>query len=134
MGAERTPLRWAFVNKDPTLDPDLLHTYIDGWGRHDIAAVLAVLADDCQVIESHGPVHRGTDQVERWMRSWLATGGHIREWRITDSGAAGDLLMAEWEITRRWRGEESSFQGATICRTLGGRISYLREYAGRLAP
>jgi hypothetical protein len=134
MGAERTPLRWAFVNKDPTLDPDVLHTYVAAWRRHDVEAVLAVIADDCEIIEAHGLVYRGRDRVAQWMRNWIAAGGQIAEWRITDSGAAGDLLMAEWERTCLWQGEESLFQGATICRTLGGRISYLREYEGKYAP
>jgi ketosteroid isomerase-like protein len=133
MGAERTPLRWAFVNRDPTLDPDLLHTYIGGWRGHDVGAVLETLTDDCEVVETHGRVYRGRDRVGEMMRNWLAAGGQIREWQITDSGAAGDLLIAEWERTCRWQGEEMPLQGATICRLLGGRISYLREYGGRPA-
>ncbi|GAA2625399.1 nuclear transport factor 2 family protein [Paractinoplanes durhamensis] len=134
MGAGRTPLRWAFVNRDPALEPDLLHSYVDAWRRHDVEAVLETLADDCEVVEPHGPVYRGKDQVSEWMRNWVVAGGRITQWRITDSGSAGDLLVAEWERTCRWRGTETSFAGATICRLLGGRISYLREYGHLPAP
>ncbi|MEU4236314.1 nuclear transport factor 2 family protein [Actinoplanes sp. NPDC026619] len=122
------------MNRDPTLDPDLLHTYVDGWRRHDVEAVRGTLAGDCEVVETNGLVYRGSDRVGEWMRNWLAAGGHIADWRITDSGAAGDLLVAEWQRICRWQGEEIAVQGATVCRPLGGRISYLREYGGRAAP
>lgn len=129
MRTQRAPLRWAFVNNDPTLGPDLLHDYIDGWRRHDVPAVLSTLADDCVVVESDGPVYRGRERVEEWMTAWFAAGGRVHEWRITSSGSTGDLIVAEWEFTRTWRDVRSSCPGATIARAREGRIGYLREYA-----
>jgi ketosteroid isomerase-like protein len=122
------------VNRDPTPDPDLLHAYVDGWRRHDVEGVLETLADDCAVTEAYGTVCRGKDRFAAWMRDWIEAGGRITDWRITDSGAAGDLLVAEWNRISRHRGEETAVRGATICRPRGGRISYLREYAARPAP
>lgn len=129
MRTQRAPLRWAFVNNDPIVGPDLLHDYIDGWRRHDIPAVLSTLADDCVVIESYGPVYRGLERVEQWMTSWFAAGGRVHDWRITSSGSTGDLIVAEWEFTCTWQHEVSSFPGMTVARPQGGRIAYLREYA-----
>jgi ketosteroid isomerase-like protein len=130
MRAEREPLRWAFVNNDPTLAPDLLHEYIDGWRRQDIPAVLATLAEDCVVIKMGGPVHRGRERVEQWMLEWFGAGGVVHDWQVTGSAASGDLLVAEWVFTGTWRGERSTREGVTLARPLAGRIAHLREYAG----
>lgn len=105
-----------------------LQTYIDGWRRHDIPAVLATLTDDCVVIESYGPIYRGRARVEQWMTTWLAIGS-VDGWEITSSGAAADLLVAEWVFSCTYRGSAATFDGATVARLRDGRIAYLREYA-----
>lgn len=45
------------------------------WADHDIEGVLETLTDDCVVTESYGPVYRGRDRVEQWMRTWFEGGG-----------------------------------------------------------
>ena len=62
---------------------DQLEAYIDGWRRHDIAAVLDTLTDDCVVIECYGPVYRGKARVEQWMNAWYGAGGTVDAWDIT---------------------------------------------------
>lgn len=106
-----------------------LHAYIGAWGRHDVAAVLATLTGDCVVIECNGPVYRGHLRVEQWMRAWLDAGGSVEDWTITSSAAAGHSLAAEWTFSCTWRGESTTFEGATIARLEAGKIAYLREYA-----
>ncbi|WP_328988858.1 nuclear transport factor 2 family protein [Kribbella sp. NBC_01245] len=106
-----------------------LRAYFDGWRRHDIPAVLATLADDCVVIESYGPVYRGKERVEQWMRAWFGAGGSVDGWEITSEGVAGDLLVVEWHFECTWKGSPGAFDGSTVARLEGGRIGYLREYA-----
>ncbi|HET6989462.1 MAG TPA: nuclear transport factor 2 family protein [Kribbella sp.] len=106
-----------------------LHAYIDGWRRHDIPAVLETLTDDCVVIESYGPVYRGTARVEQWMNAWFNAGGTVDAWEITSSAAAGDTLVVEWHFECTWMGSVGGFDGSTIARLDRGRIGYLREYA-----
>ncbi|WP_062216568.1 nuclear transport factor 2 family protein [Streptomyces sp. NBRC 109706] len=105
-----------------------LRAYIDGWRRHDVAAVLGELTDDCVVVECYGPVYRGLPRVEQWMRAWLAAGGTVDGWEITSEGVAGELVVAEWRFSCTWQGSAASFEGATVARLRGGRISRLREY------
>jgi ketosteroid isomerase-like protein len=105
-----------------------LATYIDAWRRHDIPGVLSTLADDCTVIESYGPVYRGKDRVEQWMRTWFGRGWTVDAWTITSSAAAGDTLVAEWAFTCT-AGDTASFDGCTVARLESGLIVYLREYA-----
>jgi ketosteroid isomerase-like protein len=108
---------------------DQLQAYVDGWRRHDIPAVLDTLTDDCVVIESYGPVYRGTARVEQWMEAWFGAGGTVDGWEITSSAAAGDVLVAEWHFECTWKGSPGAFDGSTVARLDQGRIVYLREYA-----
>ncbi|RKN42932.1 nuclear transport factor 2 family protein [Streptomyces hoynatensis] len=106
-----------------------LHDYIDGWRRHDVAAVLATLAEDCVVVESYGPVYRGRERVAQWMRAWFGAGGTVDGWEITGEAAAGDTLVAEWVFSCTWEGKPATFDGASVARVREGRIRSLREYA-----
>ncbi len=105
-----------------------LREYITAWQRHDVAAVLTTLTEDCVITECYGPVYRGKQRVEQWMRTWLDAGS-VDSWEITTHAAAGNVLIAEWLFSCTWRGEPGSFEGASVARLTGGRISYLREYA-----
>jgi hypothetical protein len=103
--------------------------YIDGWRRHDVPAVLDTLAADCVIIECYGPVYRGPDRVEQWMRTWFGAGGTVDSWEVTWHGASNDLQVAEWRFGCTWQGDSDTFEGASIARLQGGKIAYLREYA-----
>jgi ketosteroid isomerase-like protein len=106
-----------------------LGAYIDAWRSHDVAGVLATLAEDCVITESYGPVYRGHRRVEQWMRAWFAAGGSVDGWEITSHLAAGEALIAEWIFSCTWQGKAATFEGATIARLAGEKIAYLREYA-----
>ena len=106
-----------------------LHDYVDAWRRHDMPGVLSTLTEDCAVIKSYGPVYRGRERVEQWMRAWFAAGGSVDAWDITSYSDAGDVLVAEWRFNCTWQGKATTFEGATIARLRGDKIAYLREYA-----
>ncbi|MGP3970826.1 nuclear transport factor 2 family protein [Streptomyces sp. 6N223] len=108
---------------------NLLRAYIEAWTRHDIPGVLDTLADDCVVIESYGPVYRGHERVGQWMRAWFAAGGSVDAWEISSEASAGGVLTTEWVFSCTWKGESHTFDGATVARVAGERITYLREYA-----
>lgn len=107
----------------------LLERYIAGWRAQDANAILATLTTDCVVIESFGPVYRGHAWVEQWVSTWLAENGCVLDWTIRDLQSLGDLEIAEWTFHYTLRGEERTFDGATIAKLRDGKISYLREYA-----
>ncbi|NUB28625.1 nuclear transport factor 2 family protein [Azospirillum brasilense] len=107
----------------------LLEQYIAGWRAHDVAAILATLSPDCVVIESFGPIYRGHDWVARWVSTWLAEDGQVIDWTVHNLRSSPNDETAEWTFHYKWRGEEKSFDGATIAKLTDGKISYLREYA-----
>jgi len=103
--------------------------YIDAWRRHDIPGVLDTLAADCVIIECYGPVYRGRDRVEQWMRAWFGAGGSVDAWEITWHAAGSDFLVAEWRFSSTWQGDSTTFEGASVARLRGEKIAYLREYS-----
>ncbi|MBZ6384184.1 MAG: nuclear transport factor 2 family protein [Sphingomonas sanguinis] len=107
----------------------LLEQYIAGWRAHDVAAILATLTPDCVVIESFGPIYCGHDWVARWVSTWLAEDGHVIDWTVRDLRSSPESETAEWTFHYTWRGEEKSFEGATIATLRDGKLSNLREYA-----
>jgi len=107
----------------------ILEQYIAGWRTHDTDAILATLAPDCVVAESFGPVYRGHAWVKRWVAEWLAERGRVIDWTIRDVQSLRDVQTAEWTFHYTWRGEERSFDGATIAKLQEEKITYLREYA-----
>lgn len=107
----------------------LLEHYIAGWREHDVDAILTTLTPDCVVIESFGPIYRGHDRVAQWVSTWLDEDGRVIDWTIRDVRSSAEGETAEWTFRYTWRGEEKSFDGATIARLRDGKLSYLREYA-----
>lgn len=107
----------------------LLERYIAGWREHDVDAILTTLTPDCVVIESFGPIYRGHDRVAQWVSTWLDEDGRVIDWTIRDVRSSAEGETAEWTFRYTWRGEEKSFDGATIARLRDGKLSYLREYA-----
>lgn len=69
--------------------------YIEAWRRHDVHGVLDTLAADCVIIECYGPVYRGRDRVEQWMRAWFGAGGSVDSWEVTcQAPGREDRLLA----------------------------------------
>jgi ketosteroid isomerase-like protein len=106
-----------------------LRDYITAWERHDVAGVLATLTDDCVITECYGPVYHGKPRVEQWMNAWFEAGGSVDKWEIASHATAGGTVVAEWRFSCTWEGKATTFEGASIARLTGGKISYLREYA-----
>lgn len=107
----------------------LLEQYIAGWRAHDADAIVATLDPDCVIIESFGPIYRGSAWVKRWIAEWLAEDGRVLDWTIHDLHSSGEREVAQWTFHYTWRGVEKRFDGATIARLRGGRLVTLREYA-----
>ena len=103
--------------------------YIDAWRRHDVEGVLRTLADDCVITECYGPVYHGRDRVEQWMRAWLTAGGSVDSWEVTWHAGTSDFHVAEWRFGSTWQGDSETFEGASLARLNGEKITYLREYA-----
>jgi hypothetical protein len=107
----------------------LISTYVAGWLEHDPAQVLSTLDHDCLIIESYGPMYRGTIRVAQWLDAWFGEGNRVDRWEITSVLVGEGGFAAEWRFACTWRGQASEFEGVSLVRLKGDRIAYMREYA-----
>ncbi len=105
-----------------------LHAYLDAWRRHDTVAAAGALTEACVVVNVHGAMLRGRDAVTTWMTSWLADGGVVHEWQVTDELVADGVITAQWRADVTWQGARVQIEGRTVAHLRDGAISYLRDY------
>src|SRR5262245_54111747 len=103
--------RWPAGSPHGGRTMNALLDYIDAWRRHDIDRVLGTLDDDCVSSESYGPVYRGCERVDQWMRAWFGAGGSVESWDVTWHGGTSDFLVAEWRFGSTWKGDSETFDG-----------------------
>jgi hypothetical protein len=106
----------------------LISDYVDGWKVNDVERVLRTLAENCEIIESHGPTYRGREHVRQWITQWFWDGGSIRRWDVTGFFYADGAAAFEWVFEYSVTGSTGVIDGATIVRFNDGLIGQLREY------
>jgi len=108
----------------------LIAAYIEGWKINNPAQVIATLATDCVVVESHGPTYRGLDVATQWIESWLNAGNTVDRWDIT-SFCFDEVKQAaafEWEFECTSDGVRYEIDGISVAEFAGDKIVALREY------
>ncbi len=112
---------------------DLVDTYVAGWRDGDRERILSVLTEDCEIIESHGPVYRGKDAVARWVDRWNADGSRVERWEVTSFSPLPGGAVFEWSFSCTVAGVRHELDGVSLVEVHGGRIATMREYR-RTAP
>lgn len=106
----------------------LIQQYIEGWKSGNEAEILDVFAEDCLVIESHGPTYRGKEIIKKWIADWFGRGNVVEKWVITSFHTCGDTIFCEWVFAYKGKKVREAFEGVTIAKLKNGKISDLREY------
>jgi ketosteroid isomerase-like protein len=109
---------------------DLLRSYVRGWLAGDADAVVATLADDAVVTESHGPTYLGAAEVHAWIERWVAAGDRVHRWDligVVDSDG-GTHVAAEWDFACTVAGVDYEILGATVATVDHGRLTRITEY------
>jgi ketosteroid isomerase-like protein len=109
---------------------ELLRRYTAGWLASDIEAVMATVADDVSVVESHGTVYEGASAVRQWLEEWVASGDLVHRWDLSGvwETADGSAAAAEWDFACTAAGIRYDILGATVARADGGRLVSITEY------
>ncbi len=109
---------------------DLLRAYVSGWLAGDADAVVATLADDVVVVESHGPTYLGAPEAGAWVERWVGAGDRIHRWDLIDVMDCDDgtEAAAEWDFSCTSAGVRYDILGATIATAAHGRLTRITEY------
>jgi hypothetical protein len=112
----------------------LIQRYVDGWKEGDEKKILNTLADDCIIIESHGPTYRGKESVKQWIADWHGRGNTVEKWVITSCYICKNVIVFEWVFAYKGKKIREAFGGVTLAKVKNGKISDLREYRATEFP
>ncbi len=109
---------------------NLVQQYMQGWEQNNLFLITSCLAEDCIIVESHGPTYHGTKAVEKWFQFWIAEKSKIQQWQLrsfyfchTESAS-----FVEWEFSCISNGHQYKFLGCSIYKMNGNKISFIQEY------
>ncbi len=112
----------------------LITTYIDGWKRNDVIAILSSLSESCSIVESHGPRFSGKQEVKQWVEEWVARKSKVTEWEIESHIHENQESAITWTFRCLDKGTEHVISGASLIRFHGDRIAEIFEFMRTQAP
>lgn len=112
----------------------IIQSYVEGWREGKEEKILGCLAEDCIIIESHGPTYRGKTTVRNWITDWHNQGNAVEKWVITSFHTCDDLVIFEWVFAYRGKKIREAFEGVTLAKIKNNEISDLREYRATEFP
>ena len=107
---------------------ELINAYVEGWKINNPAQIIATLAPNCVIVESHGPTYRGIDTVQQWVESWIAEGSTVDRWDITSFHYVEGIAVFEWSFECTVADAHYYLDGISVVELDDDRIVALREY------
>ena len=116
------------MNKDDAFA--LIEKYIAGWKQNDFDSIASSLHSDCTIIESHGPVYYGINDIKLWHDLWLVAGSKVLKWDIITYYFCDKEITAfiEWDFECISYNVKYALPGVSIIKFSEGRIVYIHEY------
>lgn len=91
--------------------------------------ILDTLDPECVVIESYGPIYRGSEMVGQWIDAWFVDNNCVDRWDVTSFHNADGTCFFEWVFECTFAHNCGGFEGASIAQFKNEKIIFLREYA-----
>ena len=108
----------------------LFENYIDSWLTKDLKLFLSLLSSDIYIRECYGATYLSLAQAEKWFIHWNQPDNNkVLSWKICKHYYDFDegVSIFEWSFAYVYKGEESSFDGASFVSTKDGKITNLKE-------
>lgn len=106
----------------------IVQGYLAGWKAGDVKKITENLAQDSLMIESQGVLHRGIQEVEKWISEYFSKGFKIDKWEITSFYHAENSSAFDWSLDGNINEEKFHIEGASIVHFQNGKIVSIREY------
>ncbi|MES2615009.1 MAG: nuclear transport factor 2 family protein [Bdellovibrionota bacterium] len=109
---------------------NLIQNYINGWKQNNFEMIKNALADDCVIIESHGPKYNGIKEVACWFEFWINANSKIEKWNILSSYYCieEETVFFEWDFLCHSNGNKYEILGSSIVKFSDKKISFIHEY------
>lgn len=108
----------------------LIKKYISGWKKNDIHLIISSLHRECIVIESHGPIYHGINDVKLWFDLWLAANSRILKWDLISYYFCNNENTAfiEWKFECISNGMNYPLSGISVIKFSENKIIRIHEY------
>lgn len=122
-----------------TITVETLQAFADAWNRHDLAALMTFMTDDCVFEASAGPHACGTaligrDAVSAGFQEVWTTYPDAR-WDSPRHFVAGDRGVSEWTFRgTRQDGSRVEVNGCDLFTFRGGKIAVKNSYRKNRPP
>lgn len=122
-----------------TMTVETLQAFADAWNRHDLAALMTFMTDDCVFEASAGPHACGTalmgrDAVSAGFQEVWTTYPDAR-WDSPRHFVAGDRGVSEWTFRgTRQDGSRVEVNGCDLFTFRGGKIAVKNSYRKNRPP
>lgn len=109
---------------------ELFQQYVNGWKQNHLPLILSCLAEDCIVIESHGPTYQGITDIKRWFEYWKEANSKIIKWDILSFCffEQNETAYTEWDFSCVSNKQSYSFPGISLIKFTEEKISFIHEY------
>jgi RNA polymerase sigma-70 factor (ECF subfamily) len=104
---------------------DLVERFIAAWERHDVDALVSMLAEDARIVmPPHPSWYRGREQVALFLRSYPFRPG--RRWKLIPTSANGQPALAAY----RWDDQADTFtpHGITVLTVRDNQIEEITAF------
>ncbi|WP_423062418.1 nuclear transport factor 2 family protein [Candidiatus Paracoxiella cheracis] len=108
----------------------LIKDYISSWKNNDFNLIASSLHNQCTVIESHGPIYHGLNDIKSWFDFWLAADSKILKWDLTSYYFCHHETTAfiEWEFECISNNTTYPLSGISLIKFLDNKIIHIHEY------
>jgi len=109
---------------------ELVRQYISGWKQNDLHLITSCLAENCVVIESHGPVYNGIRDIEKWFKLWVEAKSAISKWDILSFtfNEKEQTAFCEWDFVCISNNTQYALSGISVVKFLNHKINFIHEY------
>lgn len=108
----------------------LIQTYVDGWKEDNINKILQSLTDNCTIIESHGPIYHGQQEIREWFNNWKQEKGRVLSWEVISFYflERDNIAFFEWDFFCDVKGKNHHLPGISLVRFANNKINFIHEY------
>jgi hypothetical protein len=109
---------------------ELVQQYITGWKQNNLQLITSCLAENCIVIESHGPVYHGINDIEQWFKLWLEAKSTVLKWDILSLSFCEkkQTVFCEWDFACVSNNIKYTLSGISVVRFAEQKIVFIHEY------
>ena len=108
----------------------LIQQYMDGWKQNNLEMIVSCLKENCIVIESHGPLYQGINDIEKWFQFWKEAKSKILKWAIISFVFCEKEKTAfcEWDFSCISNNTQYDLPGISVVKFSDEKISFIHEY------